>query len=140
MITTALVTEEALVVVSEFGVYRTPWSEIKGFEGLSFEQKSAFVLRHGSLRWPELDIDLGLDGFRYKHDPEYRAKADAETAEFNARYRDAMSWVCQNHGVFYSPNHTESESLLDTVNRLSKQCWTSPNQFMNEVAEVLKRS
>jgi hypothetical protein len=102
LIATATVTEDGLFVLAcSMESFHVRFDGIPALKRLPADERAGFRIDpDGSrLHWPESDVHLDLDTFRYFTDPEFREREDRRTLMANRRFGASVAAVRRKAGL-----------------------------------------
>ena len=96
-----VIDDRLLILGCDLREYEVPFSKISALKDVSVEERSKFMISSdGSyIHWPESDVHLDLDVFRYVTDDTYREKVDRERLAKNKNFGIAIAKFRRGNGL-----------------------------------------
>jgi hypothetical protein len=154
LIATAEEVEDRILVIScELEVLEVPFDRISAFKSIPVHLRSVFeISSEGSyIHWPEPDIHLDLDAFRYAVDPRFRERTEALKVAADRRFGRAMARVRKQKGLIQSDIQGLSDRQVRRIEKgarpriaslelLAKSHGLTLNVYLNLIAEAIAES
>jgi hypothetical protein len=115
----AVAAEQLLVRACDFKFYAVPFNSLKALSKIEPGNRARFkIASDGSyLHWPDHDIHLDLETFRYAIDPEWRAKKERARLLHNQRFGTAVAELRVESGLRQSDFEGVSEREIRRIEK-----------------------
>lgn len=147
----ATVFDDKLFVIScDLNKYEVPFGSITALKRLPVKERTKYIISpDGSyIHWPDSDVHLDLDAFRYAVDDSYREKMTMENLTRNKHFGEAIGKLRKSHGLRQKDitglserqlrriEHGESVSTK-VLEALAKAHGMELNDYLNHLAKML---
>ena len=154
LIATAEVVDDRLLVIScRLEVLEVPFDSLSALRSIPVHLRSSFeISSEGSyIHWPEPDIHLDMDAFRYVVDPGFRKRAEALSVAADRRFGRAAAYVRKQKGLTQSDVQGLSDRQVRRIEKgarprmaslelLAKSHGLELNEYLNLIAETIAAS
>ena len=151
LIATAEVVEDRLLVIScALEMFEIPFDSLPALRSMPAHLRSAFdISSEGSyLHWPEPDIHLDMEAFRYAADPRFRERAEAIKLAADTRFGRAIARIRKQKGLTQadirglSDRHVRriekgAQPRISSLTLLAEGHGLSLNEYLNLIAESM---
>ncbi len=153
LIAAAAVFEDRLCVLTcAFERLEVPFDVIPAFKKVNPKQRSNFVLDDAGsfLHWPDSDVHLDIDVFRYAIDDKWRAKCDLERLVHNKKFGHAIASIRRKHDLRQSDiskltdrqvrriESGEARPSVATLTLLASAHKLTLDKYLNQVGSLMK--
>ncbi len=142
--------DRILIVACDLQEYEVPFSSIPALKRLPAEEHKHYeIVSDGSyIHWPDSDIHLDLDAFRYATDDIYKEKVDRESLIRNKNYGEAIAKFRKSYGLRQSDIPGLSERQVrrvehggsitsNVVKSLASAHGLEANDYLDQLANML---
>ena len=143
--------DKLLVINCALDTFEVSFDDLPASKNIPKGERAVFVIDPdgSNLHWPESDIHLNMDSFRYVLEPKYRKEVDSRKLAHNKNFGQSVAILRKKHGFNQSNVPSISERTmrsienegarpsLNTITKLAEAHKMTANEYLEEIGALI---